>query len=325
MKLPVEKNKNIIVLGDIMLDKFYYGKLEDTSKEDPLAKILKVENTSDNLGGAGNVAANIKSMLSTPFLIGVIGNDETGKRIKETCQQIGISIEGVFEDTSRTSTIKSRLYDGDQVVRFDEEITDSIPQEIQAQIIKYVEHLIKTSDIHGIILQDYNKGVLTKALLLKIIKLSTQASIPIYVDPKKDNFFEYKNVTLFKPNEREINWSLPGMTYGSATNHILQRLNAQYAVVTLAEKGIYIADNTSNILSPAKSDEIIDVCGAGDTVITILALTHLSKSNMKEMALVANLAASIVCQSKGVTPIKYGLLADLYTSLYQDKDMMDIT
>lgn len=324
MNFPIEKNKNIIILGDIMLDRFYFGQLEDTSKEDPLAKVLKVENSTDNLGGAGNVAVNIKSMLSNPFLLGVVGDDQAGQRVIASCQGQKMSIDGIFVDESRSTTVKSRLYDGDQVIRFDEEVTTDISQELEFEVKEYTKQLINTSNIDGIILQDYNKGFLTKSLINEIISLANKYAIPIYVDPKRENFFEYKHVTIFKPNEREINWSLPNIGYELASIEILKRLNPKFAVITLADKGMHISSDAESLLSPASTQNVIDVCGAGDTVITILALTHLSKCNMKEMSLLANLAAANVCQLRGVKPIEYAVVEDLYHSLYKDKDIIDI-
>ena len=325
MNFPIEKNKNIVVIGDIMLDRFYYGKLEDTSKEDPLAKILKVQDSSENLGGAGNVALNIKTMLSNAFLLGVVGKDDPAAKIKALSREASINIEGIFQDPLRPTTLKSRLYDGDQVIRFDQEVTTEISKELQSEILDHLIDLINTNGIDGIILQDYNKGVLSSWLIGKIISLANENNIPTYVDPKRDNFFEYKNVTIFKPNEREINWSLPQMNYKKAALEILNQLNPEFAVITLAEKGMYLFSEKDTMLSPARADKIVDVCGAGDTVISILALTHNSKCNMNQMAQLANLAAAQVCQYRGVKPINYEDLQELYASLCEDKDIIDIS
>lgn len=324
-KLPIQKNKNVIIVGDLMLDRFYYGNLEDTSKEDPLAKILSVKHASDNLGGAANVAMNIMAMSSNPFLIGVVGDDLAGKRIVELSQASSLVTDGIIVDVSRPTTIKSRLYDNDQVIRFDIEETADLNEANEQNILAKVSQTLSNQDIEAIILQDYNKGVLTKQVIASIIDIGKSSDIPIYVDPKRKNFFEYKGVTLFKPNEREINWSLPGLDFRNAAKTIINNLKASYAVVTLAEKGMFLSSNNEELHAPTLAKKIIDVCGAGDTVISILALTHISNCNMNQMARLANLAAAKVCQNKGVKPINYEDLEELYASLCEDKDIIDIS
>lgn len=324
-RLPIHKNKNIIIVGDIMLDKFYYGKIEDTSKEDPLAKILCVEQSSDNLGGAGNVAMNINAMASNPFLIGVVGDDLAGKRIVELSSEASLFTQGIIIDKTRPTTIKSRLYDNDQVIRFDIEETKDIEEDSGQEIIIKVKETLKQQNIDAIILQDYNKGVLTKQTISSILELGKSFCIPIYVDPKRKNFFEYHGVTLFKPNEREINWSLPRQNFKKAARQIQTKLKTSFTVVTLAEKGMFLCSDSQELHSPTLAKHIVDVCGAGDTVISILALTHISECNMNLMAQLSNLAAAKVCQSKGVKPINYIDLEELYASLCEDKDIIDIS
>ena len=324
MNFPIEKNKNIIVIGDIMLDQFHFGKLEDSSKEDPLARILKVDDSKENLGGAGNVAANIKSMNSAAHIICVVGNDLYGERIKELCEDNGIGADGIFIDNSRPTTLKTRLYDNDQIIRFDKESSKPISKYFEEKIINHFDTLIITQNIDGIILQDYNKGVLTKYVIGEILNRASSRKIPVFVDPKEFNFFEYKDVTIFKPNLREINWALPNLNYQEASRKILDRLNCRLAVVTLSEKGIYIKSESEENLSPSLVNDLVDVCGAGDTVIAILSLTYLSKCNMNEMSYLANLAAANVCSNTGVTPIEYEKLTELYASHSQDKDKYDI-
>lgn len=324
MNFPIEKNKNIIVIGDIMLDQFYFGKLEDTSREDPLARVLKVGSSKENLGGAGNVAANINSMNSKAYLIGVIGKDIYGDSIKELCGEVGIDTDGILIDTSRPTTIKTRLYDNDQIIRFDKESINPIASNLEENILLHCENLCNKINIDGIILQDYNKGVLTKRLINEILNRAKHRNIPVFVDPKKDNFFEYKNVTLFKPNLREINWALPSLNYREAAQTILDQLKCKLSVITLSEKGIYTKSADSENHSPSLVKNVVDVCGAGDTVIAILSLTYLSKCNMIQMTYLANLAAANVCRKTGVLPIEYEKLAELYTSHYQDMDKYDI-
>lgn len=324
MLFPIAKNKNIVIIGDVMLDQFYYGNLEDTSKEDPLAKILKVKTENDNLGGAGNVAMNIKEMESNPMLITIVGDDVNGERIKTLCRVNGLAQEGIFIDSNRKTTTKTRLYDKDQIIRYDREDLNNISLALEDKMINHFESLINDIDIDGVILQDYNKGVLNKTSIKRILELATASKLPVFVDPKKDNFFEYQEVAIFKPNLREINWALPNCTYQAAAKSILNKCNCGTAVITLSEDGIFCCSNEKSKLYPSLVNKIVDVCGAGDTVIAILSLSYLSKCNMNEMATIANLAAADVCQSRGVIPIKYEKLTDLYQSLFQDKKKYDI-
>ncbi len=324
MTLPILKNKNIIIIGDVMLDQFYYGNLEDTSKEDPLAKILKVNNQSDNLGGAGNVAMNIKALESTPHLIAVVGDDVAGKRISLMCEKYSIANEGIFIDQERKTTAKTRLYDDDQIIRFDQEDVNPIPIELEDNLITYLEQLIASKTIDGVILQDYNKGVLSKSSIKRILTIASTNQLPVYVDPKKENFFEYQGVSIFKPNLREINWALPDTEIDEAAEIIMTRLGSDIIAITLSEKGIHFKDQSTEYSFPALSKSIVDVCGAGDTVIAVLCLSHISKCNMKQMGILANLAAANVCQSRGVIPIVYEKLDELYTSHHQDKEKYDI-
>lgn len=324
MNFPIQKNKNIIIIGDIMLDQFFYGNLEDTSKEDPLAKILKVKAQNDNLGGAGNVAMNIKAMKSNPFLLGVVGKDLSGQRIKELCIENEIDTIGIFEDGDRETTVKTRLYDEDQIIRYDREDNQDVPIKIEDQIIKQLNKFIVENEIDGVILQDYNKGVLNKLSIKRILSIAKKKNLPVFVDPKRDNFFEYREVAIFKPNLREINWALPMLSYQEAAIKILDRIKCGLAAITLSEAGIYFSSLEENNHHPSLVNEIVDVCGAGDTVISILALTHLSKCNILNTGILANLAAADVCQSQGVIPINYEKLVDLCLSHYQDKKKYDI-
>lgn len=324
MSFPIQKNKNIIVIGDIMLDEFYTGALEDTSKEDPLAKVLKVSAQNDNLGGAGNVAMNIRSMASNPYLLGVVGDDVSGKRIRALCEENGISTDGIFVDNERPSTIKTRLYDEHQIIRFDIEDRNDVPSEIEHKILMHLIKLIDDHEIHGVILQDYNKGVLNRSSIKRILSIAKKNDLPVFVDPKKNNFFEYKEVAIIKPNLREIKWAFPDSSYQIASREILKRCQCEIAAVTLSEEGIYFSSEEENKHYPSQVNKIVDVCGAGDTVISILALTYLSKCNISDMGILANLAAADVCQSKGVIPINIEKLTDLYLSHYQDKKKYDI-
>ena len=324
MSFPIQKNKNIIIIGDVMLDQFYYGDLEDTSKEDALAKILKVETSNDNLGGAGNVAMNIKSMGSTPYLISVVGSDASGEKVKVLCQEQEIDCSRIFVDEKRATTVKTRLYDEDQIIRFDQEDNTDLSKDIENIVISQFQNLIGNTEIDGVILQDYNKGVLNTSSIQRILAVTKKYNLPVFVDPKKANFFDYKFVTIFKPNLREINWALPKLSYQEASKIILDKINCEIAAITLSEDGIYFSSGFENIHFPSFADEIIDVCGAGDTVIAILALTYLSKCNISLMGTLSNLAAAEVCQSRGVVPINHEKLTDLCSSLTQDKEKYDI-
>jgi rfaE bifunctional protein kinase chain/domain len=196
------KKRKIAVIGDVMLDKYVYGDVSRISPEAPV-QVVDIKSTEYKLGGAANVANNIKSLEAEPVLIGVIGDDIDGDYFLETMKKQNLITKGIFKDTTRPTTTKTRVIAHSQhILRIDSEKKMDIMGKAGRDILKFIQ--TNLDDFDSVILQDYNKGVLSKDAILSIISMCREKNKPVYVDPKFDNFFEYKNVTIFKPNRKEI-------------------------------------------------------------------------------------------------------------------------
>jgi rfaE bifunctional protein kinase chain/domain len=300
--------KKIAVVGDMMLDCYFWGDVKRVSPEAPVP-VVEVENEFFRFGGAANVALNILKLGGIPFPIGTIGKDNDGKIFTSLLHEANMVSEGVFEDDSRPTTAKTRVIAGKQhVVRIDKESKQNISDNTEKKLFDYLS--LKISDLDGIILQDYNKGVLTQTFIENIIKLANNKSILITADPKFNNFFEYKNVTVFKPNRKEAEDILGMKLQNSedivkAGRTILERLNAQYVLLTLGAEGVVVLEkNKPEKRMPTKARKIADVSGAGDTVIATLTMALAAGANITEASYLANYAAGIVCEEVGIAPIE---------------------
>jgi rfaE bifunctional protein kinase chain/domain len=300
--------KKIAVIGDMMLDCYFWGDVKRISPEAPVP-VVEVGDEFYRFGGAANVALNILKLGGIPFPIGVIGHDNDGKIFTSLINENKMHADGIFTDDTRPTTAKTRVIANNQhVVRIDKESKDYINEDMRKKIYAYLELHVKKID--GIILQDYNKGVLTPELIDKIIHLANKNDILITVDPKFNNFFTYKNVTVFKPNRKEAEDVL-GMKIrstadvSSAGKKILERLNAKNVLLTLGEEGIAVfEEHQPEKRMPTKAIKVADVSGAGDTVISTLTIALAANANILEACYLANFAAGIVCGEVGIVPIE---------------------
>ncbi len=308
------KKTKILIIGDIMLDIYIEGQVHRISPEAPVP-IVNITNTKTCLGGAANVAFNIKAMGATPILCGVVGNDIRGREFINTMETHKMSTQGITTIHNRTTTTKSRIIGNNvQLLRIDEEIDHPLSLEDSKTFYASIEKLLLEEDIQAIIFEDYDKGVITPLLIEKVTQLATEKSIPITVDPKQRNFLEYKNVTIFKPNLFELknglNIDKNDIDIESLNKRIKQfKTDNQINIVitTLSDKGmivVYDTDsyNTYNWL-PAHFRSIADVSGAGDTVISIATLALIYGFPPILIAELSNIAGGLVCESIGVTPI----------------------
>ena len=300
----------VIVIGDVMVDSYMWGKVDRMSPEAPVP-IVSVTKRESRLGGAANVSLNIKALGATPILFSVIGNDEIGKTFKKLLEKRDLSSEGIFIDPRRITTVKNRIISkGQHIARVDEETTDFIKHEIETTIINAIKKLIEKNQVDVIIFVDYDKGVITPALFKTINNLALQKGIPTAVDPKKRNFLNYKNVSLFKPNFKEFIDGI-GLTIKkgdlesikTAANTFKRKQNFKIIFVTLSELGVFISNDVKEQYFPAVIRYIADVSGAGDTVISVASLAMAAKLQPKVMALMSNLAGGLVCEKPGVVPI----------------------
>ncbi len=298
----------IAVIGDIMLDRYLFGTVSRFSPEAPVP-ILDITRDELRLGGAANVGHNIHTLSATALLIGVVGDDSKGRRVRHLLEEIGLPSKGIITDPDRPTTIKTRVIAGSQqMLRVDHEKKHSISPEVEEKIFGLVESEI--SELDAIIFEDYNKGVLSAKLIRRITSLATSKHIPIFVDPKHDNFFEYKHPTVFKPNRKEMEDAL-GMPLSSdeqiqaAGFKLLEMLGAENILLTLSEKGMLIFERGEKTpySIPTRAREVADVSGAGDTVIATLAVAKACGATVREAATMANRAAGLVIEELGIVPI----------------------
>lgn len=297
-----------------MLDQYYWGYVSRISPEAPVP-IVEVNSESTRLGGAANVANNISGLGAEALLIGVIGTDQNGALVTSLMETGGFSTAGLFTDPSRPTTTKTRVIAHNQhVVRFDRESTEEISPVLQDQILTLLHESI--DEIDGIILQDYNKGVLTHKLIHDITRLAREHDTLVTVDPKFKNFFEYRGVTVFKPNRRELE-QVFGVRLESDRHfeefgvQLQRRLNAENILITRGERGMTVIESGGAVYHiPTRTRSVADVSGAGDTVIATLTLALAAGANMHEASAIANFAAGIVCEEVGIVPIDSKRLVD---------------
>lgn len=299
--------RKIAVVGDMMLDCYFWGDVKRVSPEAPVP-VVEVEDEFFRFGGAANVALNVLKLGGVPLPVGVIGKDNDGETFTLLLNEANMISEGIIKDDSRPTTAKTRVIAGKQhVVRIDKESKQNISEEAEKKLFDYLS--ANVGQLDGIILQDYNKGVLTPTLIRNIIALANSKKILITVDPKFNNFFEYKDVTVIKPNKKEAE-DILGMKIKSkkditeAGKMILDRLNAENVLMTLGAEGIVVFEkNKPEKHMPTQARKIADVSGAGDTVIATLTMALSAGANIVEASCLANYAAGIVCEEVGIAPI----------------------
>ena len=303
-------NLNVLIIGDVMIDSYMWGKVNRISPEAPVP-IVSVQKKEKRLGGAANVALNIQAMGANPILCSVIGIDFEGQNLLELLKTQKLSQKGILKSRTRITTEKTRVIGNNhQLLRIDEEIEEDIAPAETQQLITLISYIIQHDKIDVILFEDYNKGLITPKLISKVVELAKSKGIPTCVDPKRKNFNAYKGVTLFKPNLKELREGLK-LDISSDNINELQRAISSYrvkqnfeiALVTLAEKGVLINSRSLKEHTPAHVRSIADVSGAGDTVISIAALMMALHVNPIVMASISNLAGGLVCEQIGVVPI----------------------
>lgn len=304
---------NVLIIGDLMIDSYVWGIIERQSPEAPVP-IVNVQKREIRLGGAGNVAVNIKALGANPIICSVLGSDTMADSILSIFEDNKLNTEGILKSNDRITTVKERIIaDEKHVVRVDHEIDSPLNNIDTENLTNKIKSLCGNVDV--IIFQDYDKGVITKNLIEEITDFAKIANIPIVVDPKKRNFIFYKNVTLFKPNLKEIKDGLNiqfdsknEIEVENIVNLLKQKLNLEGAFLTLSEKGVYIDYQNEKIHIPAFERNILDVSGAGDTVISIAACCVALGLPAFTTANLSNLGGGLVCEKVGVVPIDRELL-----------------
>lgn len=306
---------NVLIVGDVMIDRYIHGRVSRISPEAPVP-IVELRSTENRLGGAGNVALNIKALGATPYLFSVIGDDTEGSNLLQLLTQNDLPTNGILQSSERKTSVKTRIMAGtQQMLRVDDEMTADLTTEQAGNFIKKLRNFLNINTIHVIIFQDYNKGVLSLDIIKAVMDEAQKRHIPTAVDPKKNNFLAYKNATLFKPNLKEIREAVsfevtPDLaSLQRATDYLRNEMNQHYTMITLSEKGLFLAaDTEGSHIYPTVARNIADVSGAGDTVVSVAALGLALGVDARTLALLSNLAGGQVCEISGIVPVNKGQL-----------------
>ncbi|WP_276346348.1 bifunctional ADP-heptose synthase [Daejeonella sp. JGW-45] len=301
---------NILIIGDVMIDSYVWGKIDRVSPEAPVP-VVQVTKKENRLGGAANVALNVQSLGANPIICAIIGNDAEGGDLLSLLERAQLSSEGIISTEGRLTTVKTRIIaHNHHVVRVDAETDTNISEDLSRLVQAKIAGIITEKNIDAIIFEDYDKGLISEELITFTVTLANQKGIVTAVDPKKRNFHFYKDVSLFKPNLKELKEGLKtnidpvSMTQiEAAVDEIKAKLNAKNVMLTLSEHGVFISTGKGQKLIPAHVRSIADVSGAGDTVIATAALCLASGLDEFRTAAVANLAGGLVCEHVGVVPI----------------------
>jgi rfaE bifunctional protein kinase chain/domain len=306
---------NVLIIGDVMIDSYIWGKVDRISPEAPVP-IVRVTKKEDRLGGAANVALNIQSLGAKPLICAVIGDDFDGENFISLLKKQGLSDQGIIKIKERPTTVKTRIIaHNQQIVRVDAETENNLNDFETIAVFEKIEQIISEHKINAIIFEDYDKGLITETLILKTVELAQSQDIITVVDPKKRNFAAYKGVNLFKPNLKELKEGLKIdldpkniQQVEDAVESLKRLLGAKSVMLTLSENGVYISFENGKKLIKAHKRDIADVSGAGDTVIATAALCLAAGLNELKTAEIANLAGGLVCEHVGVVPIDKGKL-----------------
>lgn len=312
------ENLKILVIGDVMIDSYIWGTVERISPEAPIP-IVSIHNQERRLGGAANVALNIKAMGATPILYSVIGDDDRKEDFIDLLTEENLSDIGIIIDPSRITTVKTRIIsDRQHLLRVDEEIDYPLSPETEQMFDQQISELLTTGKVDAIIFQDYDKGTITSTLIRSVVNTANQEGIPVLADPKFRNFLEYEKVNLFKPNFREfirgLNVNCAKSDYARIYDIVRTYLHDQQAIgivmLTLSELGVFISTTEGYYHIPAEIRDVADVSGAGDTVISMAGLCLAAGLDTEYIATISNLAGGLVCEKVGVVPVDKQELLD---------------
>jgi len=295
------KKKKVLVLGDLMLDRYIWGNVSRISPEAPVP-VVEVKADSLCLGGAGNVAQNLSSLGASPLLVGIVGDDEEGRWIKNNAPDS----RGILIDKARPTTVKTRIIaHHQQVVRVDLEKKGAIPAELEKKILNF----IRSQKYEGILISDYNKGIVNPSLVSKTLLFAKERRIPVFVDPKVEHFALFSPVTLVTPNHFEAEKIVhhecrTDAQVEKAGFEILAFISSRYLIIKRGEQGMAVFEKEkAPIHIPTVAREVFDVTGAGDTVIAAAALALLTGASIAEAAYLSNAAAGIVVGKIGTASV----------------------
>jgi len=306
----------VLIIGDVMIDAYIWGAVERISPEAPVP-VVRATKRDYRLGGAANVALNVEALGATPILCAAIGKDEAGDNLRTRLDEKKMSTAGLITSDDRPTTVKTRILSGHQhVVRVDEETDRELSQNDENKLMDKIESLLP--EVNVVVFEDYDKGVITQQVIDKTVALANEHGLPTVVDPKKRHFLSYKGVTLFKPNLKELKEGLKldfdkqdQSAIEKAVETLIGKIQCDGALITLSERGVFINYQNQTHQIPAHMREISDVSGAGDTVISLVALAVALKLSPYMVAALSNLGGGLVCEHVGVVPIdKNDLLSE---------------
>lgn len=304
------KGMRILVAGDVMLDSYVWGKVDRISPEAPVP-VVHVKKLEKRLGGAANVALNLKALGAEAVLLSVYGDDRSGIQLIELLQNEKLRIEGMIQ-CGRPTTVKTRIL-GNQahLLRVDEEDDTPASFDEELRIIERFDALIGEYSFDALVFEDYDKGMLSSRIIRHMVEACIERKIPVAVDPKKRNFLDYQKVTLFKPNLKEIREGLKievdprsQTSLQEAHQRLQSALQHELSLITLSESGIFAANRNKALHLNAHHRDITDVSGAGDTVIAVATLCMAAGCNMETIAAWSNLAGGLACEYVGVMPVQ---------------------
>lgn len=311
------KDAKVLVIGDLIMDHFIWGKVKRISPEAPVP-VVEVTTESLLLGGSANVVNNIVSLGGKSLITGVVGRDDDGKKLVRALGEKGIPTEGIIADHKRPTTIKTRIIaHSQQVVRFDREKRDKIESESAAKVIGYIKKAVRSADL--VVISDYAKGLITEALVSETNELCKKLGKPVAVDPKVEHFDYYKGVTIVTPNNLEASQA-SGVEIDSETSlHragevLFNKLGCEALLITRGENGMSLFEPGSDTHIPTVAKEVFDVSGAGDTVIATLALALATGASFREAAVLANFAAGVVVGKVGTATLSPSELKEAVNS-----------
>lgn len=303
-------NTNVLIVGDVMLDTYWWGNVDRISPEAPVP-VVALKNKELRVGGAANVALNTAALGAQTAIISVVGNDNDGEQLKQLMKDANIDTSSIIGSADRITTNKVRIMSrNQQMMRLDAEMTSDIEGKLEQELIDTVCAYITKNNTRILILEDYNKGVLTKKVIETLVAFCNERGVLTAVDPKRKNFLTYKNVTLFKPNLKEVKEGLNLLvdqinleTLEQIHEALKQELGHKISFITLSEKGVFYQQEKESVIIPTHIRNIADVSGAGDTVIAVASLVYASTKNMRLAAEMANIAGGLVCEEVGTAAI----------------------
>ena len=308
----------VAVIGDVMLDTYWWGTVDRISPEGPVP-VVAVTKKEHRIGGAGNVALNVQALGANVALITFLGKDEEGQKLNSLLKENNIDTAYILFSDERVTTNKIRIIGrNQQMMRLDAEHVHDLERTEEEKLIKQIEKYVSEIKPEVIILQDYNKGILTEGVIKKVIDVCSAQNIICTADPKRKNFFSYKNVTLFKPNLKEVKESLYILSdevnediLSDIHQQLKQKLQHDISLITLSDKGMFYQKEKKANIIPSHLRNIADVSGAGDTVIAVASLVYTSTKDIHLTAEIANIAGGLVCETVGTAAIdKQKLLAE---------------